>query len=89
MQPTLRYRVHGINEVPKTRKVMFEGNEVEAVMHALEVELSWDDKDGRDHGSMTLRFMGAEEVNRARSVFAVDGHVEAHFSKVTPEPENS
>jgi len=82
--PPLRFRVHGMNEVPRGRLVVFEGQEVRATMHALDVELSWDDKQGRDHGSLKLSFMGADEVNWARSVFETDREIDLTFSKVEP-----
>jgi hypothetical protein len=83
MSHSLRYRVHGMNEVPQIRKVMFEGKEIEAPLPALEVELSWDMKDGRDHSTTTLRFMGAEEVAWARDVFVTDGSVDVTYDKVS------
>ncbi len=80
-QNTLRFRVH--SNVPGTemKRVIFEGQEVEASVPNAIVELAWDSKDNRDHGSLTLKFAGGD-MAWARDTFVQDGEVDLSFSPV-------
>lgn len=80
----LLYRVHSVVPGTQMQMIEFEGHEVEAAIPNLEVELSWDGKDGRQHGSQTLRFVG-QDMAAAREIFVQDGMVELSYSKVMTE----
>jgi hypothetical protein len=88
---TLTYRVHSVVPGQQSTKVEFEGAMVDASIPSLEVELTWDTKDGRDHGSMTLRGVG-KDIGWMKDTFVQDGEVLVNFAKVEdtgshdPEP---
>ncbi len=77
----LRYRVHGITAGTQIATVMFEGAPLEASIPNVIIELTYAGQDGRDHGSLTLKFTGAD-VAWASQTFTVDGLVDADFTKV-------
>lgn len=67
---TIEYRVHGVATVSRPVRVMFQGNEIDAQVEGVEVELvPFDDP---THGSITWRFVGREAVD-ARTEFHNNG----------------
>ena len=76
---TLRYRVHGVTRGSRTVQVTFEGVETNAEIPSLDVELAWDSKDNRDHGSLALRFVG-QDIEWARQMFVADAEVDLTFN---------
>ncbi len=64
---TLNYRVHGVSTVSRPRKVTFEGDEIDAQIEGVEVDLV--PTDDMSHGTLTLRFVGASAA-RARAEFS-------------------
>lgn len=87
-EKTLRYRVHGVNTGQQPAQIEFEGATIDALVPSLSVELAWDNKDNRYHGSLALTFVGGD-VAWARGVFVQDGEVDLSFEAVegsTPVP---
>jgi hypothetical protein len=78
---TLTYRVHSVVPGQQSTKVEFEGAMIDASIPSLTVELSWDTKDGRDHGSMTLRGVG-KDIDWMKDTFIQDSDVLVSFAKV-------
>ena len=85
--PELLYRVHSVTHGTQMQELMFEGAPVQAAIPNMVVELAWDVKDGRDHGSLTLKFVGTD-MAWAKETFVQDGQVEVSFTPVAaPAPE--
>ncbi len=63
---TIEYRVHGVATVSRPVRVMFQGDEVDATVEGVEVELV--PLDDPTHGSLTWRFVGRDAAN-ARAEF--------------------
>ena len=76
----LKYRVHSAIITQASKKVKFEGAWVDANLTTLEVELECSAEQSRPHGSMTLRFLGNEEIAEAQKMFVVDHEVMLTFS---------
>jgi hypothetical protein len=86
-QQQLKYRVHGVSSGTQRTKVVFEGAEVEAEVPSLSIELSWDSKDNRDHGSLALNFVGADIV-WAKETFRQDEEISITFERDVPAAES-
>ncbi len=67
MATTLVYRVHGVAVVSRPKKVMFEGEEIDAVIEGVEIDLV--PTDDPTHGSITWRLVGKAAI-AARDDFA-------------------
>jgi hypothetical protein len=80
----LVYRVHSVVPGTQMQDITFEGQPVQAAIPNMVVELSWDVKDGRDHGSLTMKFVGAD-IPWAKETFVQDGEVAVSFAKVEAE----
>jgi hypothetical protein len=63
----LVYRVHGVATVSRPVRVMFQGDEIDATIEGVEVDLV--PVDDPTHGSITWRFVGRDAID-ARAEFS-------------------
>jgi hypothetical protein len=71
-----KFKVHGVSRIQATRTVKMDGQDVQAQVPCLEVELMTEDAAS---GSLTLRFFG-DKIEAATEMFQPDAELNAEWN---------